>query len=120
MLKPKYRDEQAFTEIKNTDSPALMKRIGGQVQTCEHWERVKFQVMEDILTTKFSQIKELYYSLLNTRPLELIEATLDNFWGAGAILGSIALEEGCWVGQNHLGKILMKVQNNLLQALEKV
>ena len=114
-----YRDEQAFTEIKNTDSPALMKRIGGQVQTCEHWERVKLQVMEDILTAKFSQIKELYYSLLNTRPLELIEATLDNFWGAGAILGSIALEEGCWVGQNHLGKILMKVRNNLLQALEK-
>ena len=115
-----YRDEQAFTEIKNTDSPALMKRIGGQVQTCEHWERVKLQVMEDILTAKFSQIKELYYSLLNTRPLELIEATLDNFWGAGAILGSIALEEGCWVGQNHLGKILMKVRNNLLQEIEKV
>ena len=115
-----YRDEQAFTEIKKTDSPALMKRIGGQVQTCEHWEQIKLQVMEDILTAKFSQIKELYYSLLNTRPLELIEATLDEFWGANAILGSIALEEGCWVGQNHLGKILMKVRNNLLQALEKV
>ena len=115
-----YRDEQAFTDIKKTDSPALMKSIGGQVQTCEHWERMKLQVMEDILTAKFSQIKELYYSLLNTRPLELIEATLDEFWGAGAILGSIALEEGCWVGQNHLGKILMKVRNNLLQAIEKV
>ena len=98
----------------------MVNKIGGQVQTCEHWERVKLQVMEDIITAKFSQIKELYYSLLNTRPLELIEATLDNFWGAGAILGSIALEEGCWVGQNHLGKILMKVRNNLLQEIEKV
>ena len=76
-----YRDEQAFTEIINTDSLALMKRIGGRVQTCEHWERVKLQVTEDILTAKFSQMKELYYSLLNTRPLELIEATLDEFWG---------------------------------------
>ena len=115
-----YRDEQAFIEIINTDSPGLMKRIGGKVQTCEQWERIKLQVMEDILTAKFSQIKELYYSLLNTHPLELIEATLDGFWGAGAILGSIALEEGCWVGQNHLGKILMKVRNNLLQALGTV
>ena len=115
-----YRDEQAFIEIINTDSPGLMKRIGGKVQTCENWERIKLQVMEDILTAKFSQIKELSYSLLNTRPLELIEATLDEFWGAGAFLGSIALEEGCWVGQNHLGKILMKVRNNLLQALGTV
>ena len=67
--------------------------------------------MEDLLFCRFEQNKQLYYSLLNTRPLFLIESTLGSFWGAGCKFGSIALEEGCLEGQNHLGNLLVRVRN---------
>ena len=54
---------------------------------------------------------------LNTRPLNLTEATTDDFWGAGCMLGSIALEEGCWVGKNTVGKLLVGVRTILVREL---
>ena len=86
-------------------SQSDMKREGAKIITTAFWEAHKLEVMEDLLFCKFKQNKKLYYSLLNTRPLNLIEATLD----AGCIFGSIALEEGSWEGRNNLGKLLVKV-----------
>ena len=94
-----------------------MKRIGSQIKVDDGWEGVKSQVMEDLLFTKFRQNKSLYYSLLNTRPLNLIEATMDDFWGAGGMFGSIALEDGCWVGKNTVGKLLVRVRTTLVREL---
>ena len=74
--------------------------------------------MEELLFCKFRQNKPLYYSLLNTRPMFLIESTLDDFWGSGCNFGSIALEEGCWEGRNNLGVLLVKVRNVLVHELE--
>ena len=96
-----------------------MKRIGSKIQTDSHWEEIKLKVMEDLVYAKFKQNKTLYYSLLNTRPMDLIEATTDGFWGANSTLGSTALEEGSWTGQNHLGKILMKIRNHFARELER-
>ena len=84
----------------------------------DYWQEHKLEVMEDLLFCKFQQNKQLYYMLMNTRPWELIEATLDNFWGAGSILGSFALEDGSWEGQNNLGKLLMKVRDHFVKELE--
>ena len=68
-----------------------MKREGAKIETTAYGEANKLEVMEDLLFCKFKQNKQLYYSLLNTRPLKLIEATIDKFWGSGCLLGSIAL-----------------------------
>ena len=76
-----------------------MKREGAKIKTTAFWEAHKLEVMEDLLFCKFKQNKQLYYSLLNTHPLKLLEATLDSFWGAGCLLGSIALVEGSWEGE---------------------
>ena len=67
--------------------------------------------MEELLLEKFGQNRELFYLLMNTRPFDLIESTLDNEWGAGCKLGSIALEEGIWEGNNHLGRMLVYIRN---------
>ena len=111
-------DESAFARIFKSNSPAEMKRWGGQITVNEHWDNYKLQIMEDLLFSKFEQNKQLYYSLLNTRPHFLIESTVDSFWGAGCQFGSIALEEGCWEGQNHLGNLLVRVRDHFVRKLE--
>ena len=113
-----HNDVTAFRSIYRAKSPAEMKQKGGEIQIDEKWHTVKLQVMEDLLFAKFRQNKTLYYSLLNTRPMNLIEATIDSFWGANCILKSIALEEGCWQGLNHLGKLLIKVRNVFVRELQ--
>ena len=113
-----YNDRPAFDEIYEMDSPAKIKQRGSEILCDEKWHKVKLQVMEDLLYEKFKQNKKLCYSLLNTRPMDLIEATLDNFWGAGCVLKSIALEEGIWQGLNHLGKLLMKTRDVFVRELE--
>ena len=103
--------------MENTDQ-VLIKRTGGRISRNQEWERSKMRVMEELLFCKFRQNQRIYYLLLNTRPLYLIESTLDNFWGAGCMIGTISLEEGCWTGLNHLGRILMYVRETLARELE--
>ena len=111
-------DETAFPKIFKTNSPALMKKWGGQIVVNTHWQNHKLQIIEDLLYCKFEQNKQLYYSLLNTRPHLLIESTLNDFWGSGCLFGSIALEEGCWEGQNHLGNLLVRVRDYFVRELD--
>ena len=95
-----------------------MKRAGARIEKTAFWEAHKLEVMGDLLFCKFKQNKQLYYSLLNTRPMNLIEATLDVFWGVGCLFGSIALDERSWEGQNNLGKLLVKVRDFFVKELE--
>ena len=111
-------DNEALRIIKGTTDQVLMKRTGQKINTNEEWEYNKIRVMEELLFSKFRQNKRIFFLLLNTRPLYLIESTMDRFWGSGCIIGTIALEEGCWTGQNHLGKMLMYVRNILAMELE--
>ena len=111
-------DWKAYDEILRMTFPVDMKRAGAKIETTPFWEAHKLEVMEDLLYCKFKQNKQLYYSLLNTRPLNLIEATLDSYWGANCLFGSIALVEGSWEGTNNLGKLLMKVRNFFVRELE--
>ena len=106
----RYNDEKAMKEIMDAKTPVEMKRAGGEVVVDESWDRDKFDIMEELLLAKFWQNTELYNLLMNTRPYNLIESTLDSVWGSGCKLGSIALIEGIWEGENHLGKMLMYIQ----------
>ena len=112
-------DEKAYHEILKCTLPTDMKRIGGSILTTEKWERLKLEVMEDLIFCKFRQNQTLYNCLINTRPLNLIECTTDYFWGSGCLFGSIALDEGCWEGQNYMGKILVRVRTQLVYELEE-
>ena len=87
----------------NLTNPADIKKRANEIVTTVEWENSKTLIMRDILFEKFNQNDELYYRLMNTRPHMLIEASLDDFWGSGCKLGSIALEEGIWTGQTIWG-----------------
>lgn len=100
----KSDDKQHKLYCSNPDiSPGQAKRAGRNCQLINDWDNIRLQVMEDLLNIKFSD-PTLRQLLLDTGDQELIEGNWwnDKFWGV------------CnGVGENHLGKLLMKVRNNI-------
>lgn len=93
--------ERELVRLRTT--PAQAKRMGRKVTLRPDWERIKIGVMEDLVRQKFNSpgLKE---RLLATGNDELEEGNTwgDRFWGT--VNG---------VGQNHLGKILMKIRDEV-------
>lgn len=92
------------TAICRLSEPKNAKHIGRTVQLRPDWEAIKIRVMEDIVRAKFTQNEDLKAMLLNTGEEGLIEGNWwgDTFWG-----------ECKGVGENHLGRILMKIRREL-------
>jgi ribA/ribD-fused uncharacterized protein len=68
------------------------------------WEEVKLRVMEEILRVKLATHSEVREALLATGQAEIVEnSQTDSFWGWGPDRQ----------GQNHLGKIWMKLRAEL-------
>lgn len=93
-------DRDAFAGLSASEA----KRLGRQVKLRDDWELVKEDVMYEICLAKFSQNTKLKEKLLLTGNDLLVEGNTygDQFWGV--VNG---------VGQNKLGKILMKVRDVL-------
>jgi len=104
--------EHAYQAAKTTDpvwkqriadayTPGAAKKLGRQAPLKVFWDINKDRIMEDIVRSKFTNNPELKAKLIATNPHELIEG---NWWGDiywGVCKG---------VGENKLGKILMKVR----------
>lgn len=58
--------------------PSKAKKLGRRVQLRHGWDKVKFDVMYDVVKAKFSQNKKLKQRLLNTGDKHLEEG---NTWG---------------------------------------
>ena len=95
-------EKAAFTEYW----PAKSKGIGRNIPLRPDWEQVKFGIMEEIVRQKFVQNPELAARLLETGDKVLVEGNRwgDTCWG---------VDIRTWQGENHLGKILMKVREEL-------
>lgn len=95
------RDREYIATIPNAGkakqySRRLTLRIG--------WDDMRVAVMEDIVRNKFYTHDELFTALIDTDTQELVEGNYwgDVFWGQCPI----------GTGENHLGKILMKIRDN--------
>lgn len=95
-------EREQFTTLRSNEA----KRLGRRVQLRPDWEDVKVPVMEEIVRAKFTQNEDLKQLLLATGELVLEEGNSwhDTFWGVDAKTRE---------GQNHLGRILMKVRGEL-------
>ena len=102
------KEREKFTEY----NPGKSKREGRKVKLREDWELVKDNIMYEICKAKFSQNKDLKRKLVcGTGNQYLEEGTTgwhDNYWGNCKC-------DKCKdiVGQNKLGRILMKVREEL-------
>lgn len=96
-------------EISRLPTPGYAKRIGATLVLRPDWEQVKLRIMLVLLRKKF-QIPELRSKLLSTGfRNQLIEG---NWWGDSYWGYDFNLE----TGQNHLGKILMQVREEIRNA----
>jgi ribA/ribD-fused uncharacterized protein len=83
--------------------PNEAKALGRQIQLRPDWEEVKFDIMKIILCDKFYRNRSIRGKLISTGNAVLTEA---NHWG-DRIWGTD--EEGN--GENHLGRLLMKIRS---------
>lgn len=89
--------------IRNAATPGAAKRLGQKCDMRPDWDKVKLQIMEDALCQKFL-CDPMRQKLIDTGTRELIEGNTwgDTFWGVC---------DG--KGENHLGKLLMKIRAGL-------
>jgi hypothetical protein len=94
-----------FEERKQFEGvfPGEAKRLGRELELRDGWDAMKLDVMEKLLRQKFAHGTELAQRLIATHPAILIEGNDwgDEFWGVNNKTG---------VGENHLGKLLMKIR----------
>jgi ribA/ribD-fused uncharacterized protein len=95
-------------EVRKARTPGESKRLGRRVTIRDDWEEAKIGVMEELLRLKFSD-PDLQERLLATGDAELVEGNnwRDRFWGVTQD------KDGSWTGQNWLGRLLMKIREEL-------
>lgn len=109
-----FQAQKCMTEEEKAQfmeySPGKSKGVGRRVQLRPDWEQVKVGVMEEIVRSKFTQHPELAAKLLATGDKVLVEGNHwgDTCWGVDTRTGQ---------GENLLGKILMKVREELKQGI---
>ena len=89
-----------------TMTPQQAKRRGRQIQMRSDWDSRKLTIMHNLLVHKFNENPELIPKLIATGNAVLVEGNTwhDVFWGVDQRTGQ---------GENHLGRILMQVRNEL-------
>jgi ribA/ribD-fused uncharacterized protein len=107
--------EHAYQALKTLDinermriqkcvTPGEAKLVGKTLTLRSDWDEVKLGLMEKLLRQKFAPGLLITDRLCQTYPRILIEGNYwgDTFWG---------MCNG--VGENHLGKLLMKIRNEM-------
>ena len=103
-------DNNYVALIKQAATPREAKRLSRTIKLPEEWLYIRVGIMELLLRKKFSDWK-LRLLLLSTKDEELIEENDwgDTFWGV------------CnGVGENWLGKLLMKIRDEEKKQQEAV
>ncbi len=103
----KTLDEKERSWIKASSYAGIAKRKGQRVTMRKDWDRIKRRVMLKLVMDKFTRNEDLKVKLLDTEDALLVE---DNTWGDtywGQYNGK---------GKNHLGKILMRIRDQLRQT----
>ena len=90
--------------IASSKSPGQAKKRGRQITIRDGWKEERLDIMWEILESKFD-CPILAYKLLATGDAELVEGNTwgDTYWGQCPF----------GIGENHLGKLLMKLRTKL-------
>ena len=112
----KTLDENIRKEF-TTLNPSEAKRKGRNLDLRPDWEKVKVNIMYEIIKAKFSQNEDIRYKLLYHTGREHLEEDTtgwhDNYWG------NCRCEKCTHIkGRNKLGKILMKVREELRDEVQ--
>lgn len=94
--------------IDSKNTPAQIKIKSQTVKLIPGWDHVRINIMYQVLKAKF-EIPYLKEKLVNTGNQNLQEGNYhgDKFWG-------IDLKQNPNIGENYLGRLLMKVRDELI------
>lgn len=93
--------------------PRDTKKVGRAIKLRSDWEQVKYQRMYGLVYTKFLDWADLGETLLSTGNQQLIEGNNWNDTEWGMVMNSAG---HLVAGENHLGRILMRVREELRQV----
>jgi ribA/ribD-fused uncharacterized protein len=105
----KFADAELRAKIRKAEKPPIAKGLADKNKAIirPDWDQLKDEVMYRAVRCKFERHDELKALLLATGDEELVEsAPTDTYWGVG--------RDG--TGQNKLGKILMRIRDELRGA----
>ena len=102
----KFLDPELQEQIRNTRSAHDSKKLARSMDDKKRsdWQEVNIQIMEEIVRAKLEQHPYIQKKLIESGSKTLVEISpKDDFWGWGPNKD----------GQNHLGKIWMKLREGL-------
>ena len=103
-------DERLVALIRAVLTPQEAAKLGRDANHCVRadWETVKIPIMREAVKIKFLTHTDIQAILLATGDRQIVEnSPTDYYWGCGCDQ----------TGQNHLGKILMSVRQEISQRL---
>ena len=104
----KFDDEKLINKILACDTPKEASNIGRDRNNKKKDDFDKLSVMYQGLYLKFSQNKDIRSKLIETRNKTIREMSVkESYWGVGPNLD----------GENHIGKLLMQVRDNIKKDL---
>lgn len=96
--------------IRDAKTPASAKSMGRRLKRRADWFDVSLEIMEALVRQKFTRYTDLSTKLLATGSMELIEGNTWNDKFYGCVWNT---KQQIWIGENHLGRILMKIRSEL-------
>lgn len=108
-----YKDpdnEEYIKQLQNISKPVDARRLGRKCLMRKDWDNVKLEYMLHVLRLKIDQNNEIKENLMNSGMRYIFESNKnDCYWGMG--------EDG--KGNNYLGKLLMKIREEIFLEIEK-
>lgn len=91
-------------------TPGKIKSLAKLVKAVDGWQQLKLGVMKELVKKKFEQ-EPFKQQLIDTGHIHIQEGNhwYDSFWGVRTDNGK---------GQNHLGRIIMDIRDELLFRVE--
>lgn len=110
-----FKDYAIASEILAEKDPSKHKALGRKINNfdVQKWDKVKYELVKDILRDKFSQNLKMRLELVQYKGFTLVEASpYDRIWGIGYDHYNALQNKESW-GQNLLGKILTELATEL-------
>lgn len=115
MIDGEFYTSADFREaVSKVTTPGKVKRLGRKIKLRADWEEKKIELMELGLNKKF-KIPELRELLISTGDEELIEGN----WWHDCVWGQCICDKCRGKGKNHLGKLLMKIRDEINGNVKK-
>lgn len=110
-----FNDKKAAARILVESNPRIQKELGRTIKNFDGtiWEEKRYDIVKDILRSKFSGSSELLGYLHEHKGFIIVEASpYDRIWGIGYDAQNALYNIDNW-GENLLGKILTELANEL-------